>query len=398
MKIAICVTRYAVGGVGTSTFILASALRRMGHAADILVTSNDVGNDFDRARRDGWPVEAICANVRWLKKRLILCYDRLKDYDAVLDNHSLETRMLAATLPAHIVKISIVRARLRGIILEAVYYSKGFHRLVGVSPEVVGLLEREHPACGVSLVPNAVVVHGEGRASLSTPLRIGYLGRYIDPQKNVEILPAIARALQGRNLRFELILRGEGALPPKTRQEFVECGLESAVRGIALVPREKVSDFYRSLSFGLFPSRDEGFGLTLAEAMGAGCVPVASDIPSYRWILGESASRLAVPTFDPEAYAEVIGKLSADPVRYGELQEALSRRQQSCFTPEATAAGYLNFIEQFRPDPSGKPRAVHRSSSGPEWSKIHCKPMTRIRCTRTWQCLQLMKSFVLHRA
>lgn len=397
MKIALCVTRYAVGGVGTSTYILASALRRMGHAADILVTSNDVGNDFKRAQQDGWPVEAICANVRWLKKRLILCYARLKDYDAVLDNHSLETRMLAAALPAPIVKLSIIRARLRKNITDAVYYSRGFHRLVGVSPEVVELLEREHPACGVSLVPNAVVIHGEGKSSLSTPLRIGYLGRYIDPQKNVEILPAIARALQKRNLRFELILRGEGDPPPKTRQEFVESGLESSVRGIALVPREKVSDFYRSLSFGLFPSRDEGFGLTLAEAMGAGCVPVASDIPSYRWILGESASRLAVPTFDPEAYAEVILKLSADPVRYGELQEGLRRRQQSCFTPETTATGYLNLIEQCRSAPAEGDQDARRTLSGPEGSRIRYEPMARIRCTWAWHCLQTMKSLVVGR-
>ncbi len=59
MKIAICINQSSVGGVGTSTYILASGMLKAGHHADILATHCRYGPDYERARRDGWPVEAL---------------------------------------------------------------------------------------------------------------------------------------------------------------------------------------------------------------------------------------------------------------------------------------------------------------------------------------------------
>lgn len=56
--------------------------------------------------------------------------------------------------------------------------------------------------------------------------------------------------------------------------------------------REQAWTMFRQSHFAILPSSFEGFGLVVAEAMAAGCIPVVSDIPVFRWILGDDASLL----------------------------------------------------------------------------------------------------------
>ena len=79
--------------------------------------------------------------------------------------------------------------------------------------------------------------------------------------------------------------------------------------------------------------------------MAAGCVPIASDIPSYRWILGEDAQHLTVPTNNARAYADRIRMISSDPEFYEQIQERLQKRQQDNFSPDNTVNGYLRLID-----------------------------------------------------
>lgn len=56
----------------------------------------------------------------------------------------------------------------------------------------------------------------------------------------------------------------------------------------------------------------EGFGVSLAEAMACGCVPVVSNRPAHAWVAGEAGWR--VPYGDDEAAADAVGRaLEAGP-------------------------------------------------------------------------------------
>ena len=110
MKIAICINHFPIGGVGTSTFILANGMRKAGLKADIITTDGQIGTDYLRAYKNGWPIEAICLNELWLRKRLKITYERLKKYDVVINNNSIETQLLLPALPAHIIRLSVIRS------------------------------------------------------------------------------------------------------------------------------------------------------------------------------------------------------------------------------------------------------------------------------------------------
>jgi glycosyltransferase involved in cell wall biosynthesis len=61
----------------------------------------------------------------------------------------------------------------------------------------------------------------------------------------------------------------------------------------------------------VLPSRDEGFGLTLLEALAAGTPVVASDLPVLREVGGDVVTYAGVG--DPEAFAEALAAVLADP-------------------------------------------------------------------------------------
>ncbi len=72
-------------------------------------------------------------------------------------------------------------------------------------------------------------------------------------------------------------------------------------------------------------TRDEGFGIALAEAMAVGLPVIASDVPACREVLGEGAHGWLVPPGNPVALADQITRfLDDEPLRrrWGEIAKA----------------------------------------------------------------------------
>lgn len=145
------------------------------------------------------------------------------------------------------------------------------------------------------------------------------------PHKNLGVaLRAVARlhAAMGRAaLQLVVIGHGDAAavramLPPGTPAEAVVCP--------GYLPDEEVALAYRGAAAFIFPSRYEGFGLPLLEAMGS-AVPVAyadaASLPEAAGIAG-----LAFPADDDAALAGILGRLLTDaPLRQRQIDLGLAR-------------------------------------------------------------------------
>ena len=86
------------------------------------------------------------------------------------------------------------------------------------------------------------------------------------------------------------------------------------------------------------PSRHEGFGMPVLEAMAQGTAVLASDLPVLREV-GADAVAYA-PAGDVGAWAETLGRLLGDPAARSALGAAGLARA-STFTWEASAAAHL---------------------------------------------------------
>ncbi|HYI79349.1 MAG TPA: glycosyltransferase [Thermoleophilaceae bacterium] len=72
------------------------------------------------------------------------------------------------------------------------------------------------------------------------------------------------------------------------------------------VSDEELTDLYARAGAYVQPSRHEGFGLAVAEAMLAGCVPVVVDVTAMPEVVGDAG--VLIPSQDAQAVADGISK------------------------------------------------------------------------------------------
>jgi glycosyltransferase involved in cell wall biosynthesis len=125
------------------------------------------------------------------------------------------------------------------------------------------------------------------------------------PHKNHTLLfEAFAKVRQSRP-DLELVLTGGGhdALP-----------LRDGVRSLGLVPRHELAALYRRASALVFPSRYEGFGLPVLEAMASGLPVAAAASGAVQEVAGDTAVMFA-PDSAQEAAAAILRAVDAAPER-----------------------------------------------------------------------------------
>jgi len=122
------------------------------------------------------------------------------------------------------------------------------------------------------------------------------------PHKNQELL---LRALPLLPDDVSLVLVGRAeAHDAELRRVAAAEGVTARVRFLDYVPDEELERLWRSTDVLAFPSRAEGFGLPLVEAMERGVAVACSDIPVLREVGGDVARYF--PVDDPAACAAAL--------------------------------------------------------------------------------------------
>lgn len=93
--------------------------------------------------------------------------------------------------------------------------------------------------------------------------RIGTLS-YLDARKRIDLL---IRSFLEAGIDGELVIAGEGQ--DRRRLEALAGG-DRRIRFLGFLPEEKTPDFFNSLDLFVFPTRIEGYGLPIVEAMACG--------------------------------------------------------------------------------------------------------------------------------
>lgn len=153
----------------------------------------------------------------------------------------------------------------------------------------------------------------------------------LHPRKGLDVL---IRALARSGTRLSLVLAGPGD-PTQLRNVAKECGVGSDVSFLGRVEDPVLAGLYRDALLLCAPSRAEGFGLPVLEALGSGLPVIASDLDVVREVAGGAA--VLVPAGDAAALAVAITRLSASPDERDRLSAA-GRTRAASFTWERTAA------------------------------------------------------------
>jgi glycosyltransferase involved in cell wall biosynthesis len=202
------------------------------------------------------------------------------------------------------------------IFVNSTYTGTDVVELLGVPEERIRLAP---PGAGEEFRPE-----GE-RADLGRPYVLTVAT--LEPRKNLETLLVAHRLLDS-----DLLLAVAG--PPGWGPE-VELEREG-VRGLGYVSDEELANLYRGAEAFVFPSRFEGFGIPVVEAMRCGTPAVVSSHPSLDDACGDAAVRV-----DPDSAEAIAAGIEEALARRGDLaQRGLAHARD--FTWEATGRAFLD--------------------------------------------------------
>lgn len=164
-----------------------------------------------------------------------------------------------------------------------------------------------------------------------------YLGT-LEPRKNLEALVvAYARLHDGAGAgRPKLVIAGgKGWFFETIFARVAELGLSDDVLFPGYVPAAELPWWYRAAELFVYPSRFEGFGLPVLEAMACGTPVITTTASSLPEVAGSAA--LLVDPDDTDALTAALSRLMTDATLREDLGEA-GLRQAARFSWARTAA------------------------------------------------------------
>ncbi len=163
-------------------------------------------------------------------------------------------------------------------------------------------------------------------AGLPGRYAIGCFGR-VRAQKGTDLFVEAMCALLPHHPDFTAVIVGQitadqTAFANGLRATIAAAGLQHRIVITGELPIDEVVSWYKRLTIYAFTSRNEGFGLTLIEAMASGAALVATKAGAAEIVIDESANGVLAPIDDASALTAAIEPLMRDP----SLAEAMGAR------------------------------------------------------------------------
>lgn len=173
--------------------------------------------------------------------------------------------------------------------------------------------------------------------------RILYVGRS-DPYKNVTTLVKSFSKIQAScPFPVELVIAGSvDQRYPETRELAQKLDLMDSVRWTGYITDQELVELYQSSNLLIHPSRYEGFGLQILEAMACGLPVICTNTGSQPEVSGNAA--VILDPDDSEGMARNAYEILSDSARIEDIRQK-GLEQASRFTWQKTAQKTLEIYE-----------------------------------------------------
>lgn len=225
--------------------------------------------------------------------------------DLILSHGQRPARLFAKAAPAKVIRAVCLHKPSFDVTPGTHYLAVGQHlaRLA---------VERGAPQDHVWFIPNAVIppsVLANPYADQAGPVKIVAAGR-LHPKKGFDVLIRAVGKLRAWDYDVTCAIAGEGDERRALETLIRDLDLEACVT----LPgwTRDVAGFLAKGDLFAFPSHQEGFPLTLLEAMAVGLPVVSTEIDGPNEILKDGVTGRLVPDDDPDRLAEALGELISD--------------------------------------------------------------------------------------
>jgi len=218
---------------------------------------------------------------------------------------------------------------------------------VALSHPIAQEIQKIAPQAKITIIPSATAAQkANPSAVLSIRHRfqknflIGHIGALVDRHKGQMLSIQALESLHQEYPELHLLFLGQGEDELRLRQRCKKkefCTFEGFVTN--------VPDYLEALDLLIFPSRNEGLGSTLLDAMYAGVPIIASDVGGIPEIIHHESTGLLIPPNDSKALAQAIKRVYQDATLRTHLRQNAKKFAQK-YRPEIMADRYMNLYQK----------------------------------------------------
>ena len=346
MKIFHIVWGLEVGGIETMLVNIANGQAHLGHIVSVVVINDkechQIADSFDSAvkiirlhrcpgSKNPWPIARL---------NLLLWHHK----PDIIHFHALNMpRLVSKRFRRH----SITTLHTICHPEDLRHVSQSSH-IAAISREVADDLRRRSGA-SATVVLNGInsaniMLRDTGRP-LGSPLRIVQVGRLNHKVKGQDLMIECMALLAKRGINAELDFIGDGPSRKALCGLAARLGVTDKVHLLGAMTQEEIFNRLRDYDLLVQPSRIEGFGLTVAEAMAAQLPVAVSGLNALTEVIDNGACGYIFKSNDAASAAECIADISRVGIDAKKVCAARERAAQ-LYSIDATIRGYLSLYSQ----------------------------------------------------
>ena len=206
---------------------------------------------------------------------------------------------------------------------------QGYAKNYGLKPEKI------------KLIPNRINLNRfQPEEKKQNKIKTILFVHWLSKRKGVDTIIPIAKGLE---TRAKFIIVGDGPYKEKLLRETKQNKLEKFIEVVGFVPNKDIVDYYKKADILILPSLEEGFPLTLLEAMAMGVPYVAFDVGAVREISSRVAQEFIVKAGDIKEFIKKINLLLLDKGVYDRFRkEELEKVKQ--YSLEKVVNKFINLF------------------------------------------------------
>jgi mannosyltransferase len=177
---------------------------------------------------------------------------------------------------------------------------------------------------------------------------IGIFGR-VRHQKGVDLLVRASISLLKKHPDFTVVICGETTpdqrdFQNKLKTKIDEAGLSKRFLFVGKQPFVELPKLFRAMTIVAALSRNEGFGLTVLEAMASGAAVLTSEAGAWKDIVREGIDGHIVPCDDMEATQRQLDLMMSDPIKLVDMGHHGRERVAQHYSLEREAKALSQFL------------------------------------------------------
>jgi glycosyltransferase involved in cell wall biosynthesis len=344
-KIIIAAAEIGAGGLGSYIDTLAMGLKA-GDWDVYLLSTNTRGDLFDRMKKS---VECYDLSEHPLSMKKILKAAELVNSispDILLMNNCALMHYALPLIRTVTKPVAVLHSDDKRFYKTASFFKKRIFRWIaptkGVAVRCKTYLQQEQRN-RVRIIPHGVdnklfTVNKNSRVKIRGS--ICFVG-FIAENKGADLLPDIFNRVSKAYKNAHLTIVGRGPLEQTLKKRCEINGTLHKCIFTGAVNYEKVATVLRDSDILLLPTRIEGFGLSVVEAMMSGAVPVVSWIKGVTDdIVSDGITGLLIEPDDTEGFANAIVSLLKNPEKLISMAEAARKTAVSRYSAEIMLDAY----------------------------------------------------------